>query len=195
LRSEARAKPPLRGDRGPLVIGGIGRKERLRVTDCDCSAYGHLGLDRKSISVRIPKSKQILRTLDHVADHEDREHRLFRCSHCGQFWQSARAWNWGNDPYVFQVPNLSTDEWCAEPFVDPDALMVFDAVMRGYFARTEFTPGEQTCRDSQCNKAAAKGLAHCKDHHVRMLQNAGSLPKCPSGRMFHPYEVKSEGSA
>lgn len=77
---------------------------------CSCSQFGDLEFLRDAITDRLKLSALLKKSLEFVSKHRDGEHKLFRCEACGQCWQGSRAWNWGNDEYLFKVPGLSNAE-------------------------------------------------------------------------------------
>src|SRR5687768_571342 len=96
---------------------------------CDCSKYGPVKLDRKSISKRINESKSLRKKLTLIAEYRTEAgwHDLYRCAECGQLWQESLAWNIGGRVYLFQVPHLDVAAWLMEPYVQPYDLMMYGA--------------------------------------------------------------------
>jgi len=155
--------------------------------NCECSKYEPLELYRKAISKRIRQTKTLKRKLETIAEHGEGEHRLLKCSSCGQFWQSSHAWNWGNNEYLFQVPLIQIDEWLTEPYMQPDELLIYSAVMQRYMDNNTFVETERKCRVEACVDRAVELTVFCREHHITSLQNAGALSKEPKGRLFPPY--------
>jgi len=155
--------------------------------NCECHKYEHLTLDRKAVSKRIKETKNFKKLLEVVAKHNGVEHQLLKCAACGQLWQSSRAWNWGNDEYLFKVPPIEIEAWLSEPFVQPDEMLIYSAVMQDYVEDNSVAETEKECRTSGCGKRAVELSVFCMGHHIESLQNAGALPKDPKGRWFPPY--------
>ncbi|MBE1300761.1 MAG: hypothetical protein GJ680_12760 [Alteromonadaceae bacterium] len=86
---------------------------------CNCASFEDLEMLRKVISKRIKESKRLKKKLTLLATTEDGEHVLMKCDSCNQHWQGSRAWNWGNDLYLFRVPKLEPIEWQQEVYVQP----------------------------------------------------------------------------
>lgn len=161
--------------------------------NCDCDKYPPLELLRESINGRIRQSRALHRRLAILGRHPGHEHILYQCPVCQQTWQGSRAWNWGNDEYLFAVPQVPLCEWMSEPYVQPDELLIFVAVMRDFLERQTWEPTERACGQQGCPKAAIKLSAFCREHHVANLQRSRLLPASPSGRWFDPY--RAEGFA
>ena len=66
------------------------------------------------------------------------------CESCNQIWQASRAWNWGNDLYFFKVPNTTVENWLKQPFVQPDELLIYTAVITE-FLNQQFVLGDKPC--------------------------------------------------
>lgn len=158
---------------------------------CECNKYEPLELHREAISERIKQTKTLKKQLDIIAERSDGEHRLLKCSACHQLWQSSRAWNWGNDEYLFQVPGIQVDEWLSEPYKQPDEMLIYSAVMQRYMERNTFVETERGCRADGCPERAVELTVFCMWHHIESLQQAGALSKEPEGRWFPPYHRAS----
>ncbi|WP_320151086.1 hypothetical protein [uncultured Tolumonas sp.] len=141
---------------------------------------------RKVISNRIKESKDLKKKLKEIAKSEDKEHQLWVCESCGQTWQSSRAWNWGNDLYLFKVPPVFLDEWLKQPYVQPDELLIYVGGL-SEFLKQGFEKGEEKCKKDGCADKTIKGLAICLKHHIESLQKVRLLPQEPVGRWFKPY--------
>lgn len=115
------------------------------------------------------------------------EHSLLRCPACDQHWQISRAWNWGNDQYLFKVPSIGPDDWLAEPYVQPDELLIYSALMQDYMEKSNFVERETECRADGCTNRAVRYSVFCVKDHIASLQKAGALPAFPQGRWFEPY--------
>ncbi|GLC30616.1 hypothetical protein [Clostridium omnivorum] len=109
---------------------------------CNCSNYKELELNRESISDRIKCTKQIIRKLKLISKSSN-EYRLYRCEVCGQLWQGSFAWNWGNKEYLFKVPDISIDSWIFEPYMSPDEMLIYSAIMEDYFNKNSFEASEK----------------------------------------------------
>ena len=154
---------------------------------CTCSEYNHIEFKRTAVSKRIKESRLLKKSLLLAAKHPDAEHKLYACKDCGQLWQGSRAWNWGNDEYLFRVPKIEVSSWLEEIYVQPDELLIFTAVMSQMLGQNTFAADEQSCRVLGCARNSIQGLATCLPHHVLALQNAGQLSRDPTGRWFEPY--------
>ena len=62
---------------------------------CSCNKYQPIELTRDEISKRVKESKGIKKGLE-LKSETLQGQQLYQCSNCHQFWQSNRAWNWGN---------------------------------------------------------------------------------------------------
>jgi hypothetical protein len=137
------------------------------------AAFPHIEFTRDAVSKRAKETKKILPRLVLIAEHPDKEHRLYRDDDTKEYWQYASAWNWGAKPYCFLVPEIETEDWVKERYVDPDEMLIYVAVMAQYL--------------SVPSNRAIPNLAH----HIQSLQRIGNLPKEPEGRWFGPYEQKN----
>ena len=154
---------------------------------CSCSEYQDLEFLREVITERIKKSRPLKKALVLIAEHPDNEHKLYRCGECGQLWQGSRAWNWGNDEYLFKVPPIETDAWKSDVFVQPDELLIFTAIVCDFLNRNTFTKNDSLCSVPGCGQKAVSGSVNCLRHHVESLQRARTMPSYPNGRWFKPY--------
>ncbi|MBN1436715.1 MAG: hypothetical protein JW936_06550 [Sedimentisphaerales bacterium] len=133
------------------------------------SKYPHIEFARKAINRRAKETRSILESLTLVLKHPDGEHRLYRDEITNEYWQYASAWNWGELPYCFLVPEISAEEWEAEVYVDPDEMMM-------YICALERLLSVDTVRKMPNLKG-----------HIQSLQKIGSFPPDPHGRWFGPY--------
>lgn len=154
---------------------------------CTCATYADIEFLRSAMRERIKASRALKKSFGLVANHSSGEHKLYACPDCGQLWQGSRAWNWGNDEYLFRVPAVDIGEWLREVFVQPDEMMVYVAAARSLLDEGRFVAGTRACTVHACDRVAVEGLATCLQHHLRALQNAGQLAKDPTGRWFGPY--------
>jgi len=154
---------------------------------CSCSTYEDLEFLRKVISKRIKESRTLKKSFVQIAEHSEKEHKLYRCGECNQNWQGSRAWNWGNDEYLFKVPPIDTDSWGAEVFVQPDELLIFTAVVSDFLKRNTFAKKDSVCSVTECEQHAVSGSVNCLRHHFESLQRTRMVPSYPSGRWFKPY--------
>lgn len=154
---------------------------------CSCSQFDDLEFLRKVITKRIKDSRSLKKSLVLLAKHQSEEHNLYRCEACGQFWQGSRAWNWGNDEYLFKVPAIDPTEWKVEVYVQPDELLIFTAVVSEFLTRGGFTETASICKADNCAKNAVSGSVNCLLHHLENLQRVRMMPAYPSGRWFAPY--------
>lgn len=159
---------------------------------CDCKNFPPIELDRQSITRRIKESKAIRKRLTQIAENAEIRIFLFRCPECGQLWQSGHEWNFADQEYLFQVPQIETADWENEPFQQPAAMMTYSALMREFFNKNTFDCSDSQCRTEGCTERAIRFSAFCRDHHIASLQRRGSLPSKPNGRMFPPYHVESQ---
>lgn len=153
-----------------------------------CSNFSDLKADRQSVSKRIKETKQLKKTLSLLVKHPDGENSLYRCGDCGQYWQGTRAWNWGNDEYVFKVPEIGLEVWEDEPFVQPDELIVYIGAMQHYINNLRPEDSNSKCQVDGCGKNSIKLSVYCLEHHIESLQRIGNLPKKPQGNVFPPYD-------
>ena len=155
--------------------------------NCKCAEFEDLEMLRKVISKRIKETKKLKKALNLLTKSEDGEHVLMNCESCGQYWQGSRAWNWGNDLYLFRVPKIANEDWQQEPYVQPDELLIYVASLQGILDQGNFEPKSEPCRVEGCEQPAIKGLVNCLEHHVQNLQKINQLPRNPKGRWFPPY--------
>lgn len=154
---------------------------------CSCSEFEDLEFLRMVITKRIKESRALKKAFELLAKHPDKEHKLYRCKACGQLWQGSRAWNWGNDEYLFKVPPIETNEWLSEVFVQPDELLIFTATTSDFLKPNSFPEKDSLCSVSGCGKKAVSGSVNCLRHHLESLQRAHTMPAYPTGRWFTPY--------
>ena len=158
---------------------------------CTCANFDSIELTRSAISGRIKASRELKKSLEEIAAHSEGEHKLFVCRACGQLWQGSRAWNWGNDLYLFRVPYIDASDWLEMAFVQPDDLMIYAAAMYALLEKGNFVSSDQICRINGCTRKSMQGLVTCLAHHVASLQAIGSFPSEPNGRWFEPYSRDS----
>lgn len=154
--------------------------------NCNCSKYDDLEMLRKVISKRIRESKELKKRLTPLVESYDKEHQLWTCNECGENWQSSLAWNWGNEFYLFKVPQISKKDWLENPYVQADELLTYVASMSKFLSQ-EFEQGSDICKKADCNENAVKGLTMCLKHHVENLQKSNMIQEQPIGRWFDPY--------
>ena len=155
---------------------------------CSCSEFGDLTFDRSEITKRIKASHVLRKSLSLLATHDDSEHELLQCGTCGQNWQSSRAWNWGNERYLFKVPAVPVEQWLAQEFVQPDELLIFSASLGDLSRSVGLSETESICTTGGCGRRAIAGSVKCFPHHIASLQRAGMFPETPEGHWFQPYE-------
>ncbi len=158
---------------------------------CSCAEYEDLEFLRKVISKRIRESRALRKQFELIATHNGKEHKLYRCEACGQLWQGSRAWNWGNDEYLFKVPEIEIEEWLSEVFVQPDEMLIFTAVVGEFWNNNAFVEKESNCTTNGCTRKAITGSVKCLSHHLQSLQKVGAMPACPVGRWFGPYRKEN----
>ena len=162
----------------------------MSTLSCSCGAFRDLELVRKDISKRIKESRQLRTVLDLVCSHSDAEQKLYQCKVCGTLWQGSRAWNWGNDEYLFTVPPITLADWQQEVFVQPDELLIFVAVIGEFWDKNRFDLTEEYCRTEGCQNNSIVNSVLCPRHHMESLQHAHMLPATPTGRWFPPYKIE-----
>jgi hypothetical protein len=155
---------------------------------CSCAKYDDLELYRHNIDRRIRETRGIKKGLTLLAEHPNNIHRLFRCEVCGQSWQSTYAWNWGGKEYIYRVPAISIEDWLTEPYIRPDELLIYNAMISNWYEKAKPGESDRPCRREGCPNRAIKGLAQCLDHHIEDLQRVHALPERPQGRWFPPYK-------
>ncbi len=153
---------------------------------CQCIEYEDLEMLRKVISKRINESKTLKKLLRPIAKSSNKEHQLWCCDSCGQAWQSSRAWNWGNELYLFKIPDISVQDWLEMTFVQADELLIYVSGMDDFLSQN-LEVGIHNCKESGCVEKAISGLSLCLKHHVENLQSVHRLPQDPVGRWFSPY--------
>jgi hypothetical protein len=47
-------------------------------------------------------------------------------------WQCSRAWNWGNEKYIFKVPDVELADWLELRFMSPDEWLIYIALEEYY---------------------------------------------------------------
>lgn len=162
------------------------------MTDCDCKIYAPLELDNTSIYKRIQDSKPLLKQLALLAAHPDGEQKLFRCQVCYQLWQYSRAQLWGNNAYLFKVPDVHTEDWLKSAYLSPDEIVEYNKAIRSYKKDQAFYETGNQCKHDSCTKHAIELSVRCLQHHMQMLQNGGTLPAQPKERVFEPYAYNEE---
>jgi hypothetical protein len=154
---------------------------------CSCAKYDDLELYRHNIGRRIRETRDIKKGLTLLAEHPSNMYKLFRCEVCGQFWQSTCAWNWGGKEYIYRVPAISIEDWLAEPYIRPDELLIYNAMMSNWYEKAKPRESDRPCRREGCPNRAIEGLVQCLEHHLEDLQRVHALPTRPQGRWFPPY--------
>jgi hypothetical protein len=155
---------------------------------CTCPQFTPLELTRKSINKRIKASKAILKSLVLLATSEASALKLLQCPACNQYWQTGREWNFGNEEYPFQVPEINVADWLQEAYTQPASWLIYLASMQQYMAKTTMEEGDKQCAVAGCQRRAIKFSGSCELHHIEQLQRVGLLPKRPTGKLFAPYQ-------
>lgn len=177
---------------------------------CRCGEFKPVKLERQTIFKRIREGEEIRPTLDLVAvaarDRDkiarkialskrrhptDRRARLFRCSVCGQAWQSGRVWGFGGE-CLFQVPPIEAAAWHDEPFVDPAELSDFVRAVRDFIRQNQDGETTRACPTSGCGRHSISWSRFCLLHHTEQLLRVGAIATMPPGRLFEPYEHVSD---
>jgi hypothetical protein len=153
---------------------------------CECDTFRPLELFHGAIDSRILASGSLRSRLTLVA--EAGEHHLYVCPDCGTHWQRSLAWNWGNREYLFAVPSIELEAWNRQPFVQPDELLVFAAVLGRFTSQQKFEASTSLCRSDGCSRHAVKMSVFCLHDHILSLQANRMLPQDPVGTWFPPYE-------
>ncbi len=156
------------------------------IVTCDCDKFQPMELSSDALMERIKQTPRFLKRLEIVAEHDRRKNKLLKCESCGQNWQLATAWSWGDREYLFEIPEIDRSEWLEEQFQKPDELIVYSASLEDYFDRNDFTITNAECRKEDCSELAIKYTVFCRDHHVESLQKSRVLPIPPVGRQL-PY--------
>lgn len=138
------------------------------MSTCSCSQYTDIS-DRPSLNNRGHETKRIINSLTLIATHSEKEHELYKCMTCGQFWQRSLDWIRGNKPYIFKVPDTLVTEWTIKPFVQPDDLFNRIAVIQQYLGRATFEETAELCRKDGCSNQAIKLSVLCAFHHMESL--------------------------
>jgi hypothetical protein len=138
------------------------------MSTCSCSQYADIS-DRPSLNNRGHETKKIINSLILIATHSEKEHELYKCPTCGQFWQRSLDWIRGNKPYIFKVPNTLESEWTIKPYVQPDNLFNRIAVIEQYTGRASFEETAELCRKDGCSNQAIKLSVLCAFHHMESL--------------------------
>jgi hypothetical protein len=60
------------------------------MNSCRCNDYKDLD-DQPALNKRGHDTKRIADALQLIAEHPQKEHRLYRCSACGQMWHQFRS--------------------------------------------------------------------------------------------------------
>lgn len=155
--------------------------------DCNCEKYEHLELFRQSVDKRIKETKKIKKNLEKLANQKDNSVFLWKCPICNQLWQNSSAWNWGAREYIFKVPEISIENWIEQPFVQPDELIIYCAMLEQFEKKNTFIERNVKCRNENCENNTIQFSVFCKKHHIESLQKAKVLPSFPEGKLFEPY--------
>ena len=163
--------------------------------NCNCGQYDAIELFREKVSERIRHTRTLKKRLETIAEHSLGEHKLLKCPLCGQYWQISCAWNWSNGKYLFKVPDIKINEWLSKPYVQPDELLIYTAMMHDYVDKNNFVETEKDCRTDGCANRAVRYSVLCLDHHIESLQAAGALPKEPQGRDLPDYIRRTKSNS
>ena len=163
--------------------------------NCRCSSYVALEFRREDILGRIRQTKRIKKTLEQLAEDGSERVALYRCRACHAFWQSG--WQWGIGPngcdeYLFQVPDISVEEWQREHYRQPAAMMMYTVAMSQRYGSTRPPEREVVCDEAGCGRHAIRFSVHCLEHDIAHGRMVGSVPPEPRGRFFAPYEAAVE---
>ena len=159
---------------------------------CNCYLYKDLDLNCASISARIKETKSIISSLFLVSKKsESNGMRLYSCPDCHQHWQYSSAWNWGAKPYVYKIPNVTVELWRDNPFVRPDEILIYNAVMERFVNKIGGASNEANCNTADCTEKSLTSVPFCIRCHIKNLQAVQMLPQPISGKVFPPYNVKS----
>jgi len=152
---------------------------------CICNKYSDI-LDYGALTKRFKDTKNIFSYLTLIAEHPEKEHRLYQCETCGQLWQRSLSWMDGNEQYIFKVPKINIGEWKEKPFVQPDDLFVRTGVVRQYLERAIFEEQNVICRHAGCTHYSIKLSVFCVIHHMESIGIKLTLPD--NNTWFPPFE-------
>ena len=138
------------------------------MSTCSCSQYKDIS-GRPSLNNRGHQTKKIINSLSLVATHFEKEHELYNCVACGQFWQRSLDWIRGNKPYIFKVPKTLATQWTMKVFVQPDDLFNRIAAIQQYFKQATFQESVELCRKEGCSNQAIILSVLCAFHHMESL--------------------------
>lgn len=153
---------------------------------CNCKIYEDLEMTRKVITKRIKDRKQLKKSLAELCLSSDKEHKYLKCEECGQHWQMSRAWNWGNEAYMFKVPAIPVNDWLELPFVQPDKLLIFVACVSDFIKKSNQLD-DTVCKVEGCKEYVLLNTVFCIKHQMQSLQRQNRFPSFPEGRWFGPY--------
>ena len=151
---------------------------------CGCEKYERLEPCRHCIYERIKATKTLTKTLEVIAEKQDENSSLLKCSLCNQLWQGSISRNWGRTKYVFKVPEISVEDWLEEPYIEPEKILNYLSSRREYEKKQVFIERGEKCKKENCNKNAVQYTVFCKEHHIEFLQNTNVLAKFPKGIVF-----------
>jgi hypothetical protein len=163
-------------------------------TECRCGEFGPLELRSKSINKRARETKALKAGFELLARDAEGYAALWKCSACGQLWQSGRTHVWHGQEYFFQVPPTSVEDWQREPFADVATLQQFVSRVQKFVDQNRGDETERLCGALGCSRHAIRFSKFCLAHHIKAMQKMGSLPSPPGGRLFAPYEWFGDGS-
>ncbi|MGC4104067.1 hypothetical protein [Ferruginibacter sp.] len=154
---------------------------------CNCNIYGDI-LEYTQLKDRFKDTKKILSDLKLLAQHPEKEHQLYQCVNCGQYWQKSMSWMDGNKQYVFKVREIEVTEWKEQPFVQPDDLFARTGIVNQYLKRATFEEQETLCRHPSCPHHAIQLSIFCIVHHMESIKIATTIPD--NVTWFPPFEKK-----
>ncbi len=99
---------------------------------CDCEKYERLEPCRHCIYEKIKATKTLTKTFEVMAEKQDENSSLLKCSPCNQLWQGSISRNWGRTKYVFKVPEISVEDWLEEPYIEPEKILNYLSSCREY---------------------------------------------------------------
>lgn len=152
---------------------------------CNCKEYSDI-LDHPSLKKRFKETKSILSNLKLIAEHQGKEHKLYECKVCGQFWQRTTCWTAGVKHYAYKVPSIKIEEWKGKPYIKPDELFASVGHFQQYISRAIFEEQNVKCKSEGCNNNAIKMSVLCVIHHLQNINIKITLPEDKT--WFPPYE-------
>ena len=157
---------------------------------CNCTKYEDLPVEVSSIEERAllysDMRAELKQLTQKIIERGVEQYRLYKCTECGQLWQSSLAPGWGDTFYLFKVPTISQVEWRKEPFVAPDMIVAYIKEQEEFMDKI-FDLKNEVCSRKGCENLAIVGSTLCQYHQFLRLCEVGSFRAKPKGRWFGPY--------